>query len=725
MDRPKSVSIAKWGAACSPCALAKAKCLRTNDGQGTKCDRCERLEKDCVNQVHKPRKKRQSKPSKTAQLEERLNSLVDLLKATNSGEVPSSVRHPSDIRSEASCIPSDGDSATAQRRPVSGDGSRSPSELSHEALRAVPGTYNEYAPEICICRAQVGEVPMPLEADDALLSTFVNELMPEYPFVAIPRGICAADLVATKPFLFATIRMISSYRNLRSMRAQNYLIMRHISEQMLMRSERSLEMLQSILLVLGYYHYHCMVHSQMSNLMALANSLAADLGINRPPELQERTRLLILNPEAPRARTNDERRALCGVWYMNSIGALAFQRMEPIKYTSYIGQCLRDLDAAKEYETDSLLVHLVRIQHLSERIAQLHNKDQVDDDLTGIGRAPVNAYFGAFQTELDKYRAALPSHLKSNKLILCHLNTATLRLWEPPIIDMTLLEKISTSFTSLSLNATSSLDIFYRSSAALKTWFEFWLSIEVADYFVLPMPACAQLINAVTMLSRWAKLSSPDTGYGQPTPAMTATSSATQSIQDPCSAGATPDSIPMFRSRDTDPAIPAVVSAIKAHFLSQPELQIDILGILQAMVVRFEQARREVSSRQGGMWDNNIWDLAARKISITRLKLERWAEIVASMGGESLLGRRYDSTATSMTGDSDLSEPPLDRQWPVPMVDGLEVEHCVPPNHEGWPSNVSWANDLFEGLGLDQNFFFDGPGDYGTVVLNSLGPSGN
>ncbi|KAI0020791.1 hypothetical protein F4780DRAFT_779236 [Xylariomycetidae sp. FL0641] len=607
---------------------------------------------------------------------------------------------------------------------------------------------------------------MPLESDEALLATFVNKLMPEYPFVTLPPGITAAELVATRPFLFATIRMVSSYRNLRSMRAQNYLITRHISEQMLMRSERSLEMLQSILLVLGYYHYHCMMHSQMSNLTALANSLAADLGINRPPELQERTRLLVLNPEAPRARTNEERRALCGVWYINSIVSLAFQRMDPIKYTPYVDQCLRDLDSAREHETDVFLVHLVRIQHLSERIAQLHNKDHFDDDL-GIARAPMNAYFSAFQTELDKYRAALPRQLRSNKLIICHLNTATLRLWEPPVIDMALLEKISSSFSSLSLGSASSLDVFYRSNAALKAWFEFWLSIDVTEYFVLPMPACAQLINAVTMLSRWAKLSSPDTaGYAATT--TTTTSATTSATPSTCGTPDPPDPPPTqptttmpgrFRARGGgggggEPAIfppaAAAVSAIKAHFLSQPELQIDILGILQATGTRFEEARRAVRAREeqeqqqqgkaAAPWENNIWDLAARKIGLTRLKLERWAEIVASVGGESLLfarggggGRAYDAPPLMMMmtmtdvagGGGEDQQQQQQRQWGGPVMDGVVVEADGGSSNAdagaGWHANNSWANDLFEGLGLDQNFFFEGPGDYGTVVLNSLG----
>ncbi len=134
--------------------------------------------------------------------------------------------------------------------------------------------------------------------------------MPNYPFITLRPGCTAAELGSERPFLLVTIRMVASYRNVKSMRSQNYFVMRHISEQMMMGSERSLELLQSILLVLGYYHYHCMIHSQMNNLIALANSLVADLGINKPPDPQDKARLLA---------GNAEKRALCGVWYMTSM----------------------------------------------------------------------------------------------------------------------------------------------------------------------------------------------------------------------------------------------------------------------------------------------------------------------------------------------------------------------------------------------------------------------
>jgi hypothetical protein len=103
------------------------------------------------------------------------------------------------------------------------------------------------------------------------------------------------------------------------MRGQYRAIIQHISDAMLVRSERSLDLLQSILVVLGFYHYHCMAHAQFNNLTHLAVSLIGDMDLNTPPTPQEKSNQLpLIRAEEPSSRTNEERRALAGVWYMSS-----------------------------------------------------------------------------------------------------------------------------------------------------------------------------------------------------------------------------------------------------------------------------------------------------------------------------------------------------------------------------------------------------------------------
>ncbi|KAK7954281.1 hypothetical protein PG988_014975 [Apiospora saccharicola] len=666
---------------------------------------------------------------------------------------PPPSRTPPNPADDPHCIPSETfpRPSEPQRATVSPSSSSTPAGTDFsETYQTVPSYYNQYAPPRCICRAPVGESVDSVEDDDVLLSIFVTKLSQSYPFVVLPPGISAQELKATKPFLFIVLRMVASVRHLRSMRAQSFRIMKHIADYMLVRSERSLEMLQAILLVLGWYHYHCMMHSQMSNLSHLATSLCADLGINRPPGLHERTRLHVLNPEQPKARTNDERRALCGAWYVNSCIALSYQRVEQGKYTSYIERCVKELEAANEYETDSLLVQLMRIQRLSDKISCLHNKAENEIELPAIPRAPTSAYLGAFQAELDKFKAHIPRHLRTNRVLTIHMCTATLRLWEPPKMDATVLEDLSNSLTSLSLGAPSTLDFLYRSNAALKAWFECWLSIEVSEYFYLTMPLCGQLINAVMLLSRWFKLSSMD-----PPNACPPNPPQQPSLQDHR------DLSDMIDREDADrPGVPAAALTIKSHILAQPELNLDIVGILRALVARLEGARSALDETQGGV-ENNIWDLAAKKIGITRLKLERWAEIVSTMGMEGLLTRRHEHDGSASdeeveSGEGQSREEELDSvsRRPLPSaistatadgpaaMEGVEMgtgnngasvgtgAWPQPPHTPGLIHTEAWmydsnmlANNLFDELGLDQNFFYDN-NDYGGAILNSLGGAG-
>jgi len=93
--------------------------------------------------------------------------------------------------------------------------------------------------------------------------------------------------------------------------------MEHIANAMLIRSERSLDLLQGILVFLGSYHYYCMTHAQFHNMIRLAISLVEDIHLNISPASQQKS----FHPpsEESAIRTNEEKRALLGVWYMSSM----------------------------------------------------------------------------------------------------------------------------------------------------------------------------------------------------------------------------------------------------------------------------------------------------------------------------------------------------------------------------------------------------------------------
>lgn len=164
-----------------------------------------------------------------------------------------------------------------------------------------------------------------------------------------------------------------------------------------------------ILLALGWYHHHCLKHGQLNNLISLAMSLVADMGLNRNVARAVMPRLLALTPEEPTVRTNEERRAFLGVWYLASCISVDFQRTESLVFSTYVRQCLAELESAREHASDAFLVEHVRLQHLTERIYQFNNqeRDGDADEVPGIPRAPASAYQAAFQGELDRFQASL------------------------------------------------------------------------------------------------------------------------------------------------------------------------------------------------------------------------------------------------------------------------------------------------------------------------------
>lgn len=446
--------------------------------------------------------------------------------------------------------------------------------------------------------------------------------------------------------------------------------MQYLSEAVFVRSERSLDLLQGILVLLGFYHYHCLVHIQFNNLMQLAISIVGDMDLNRDPGRIIKQQVLAIDHDPPKTRTNDERRAVAGVWYMSSNVALTFNKGQSEKYTKYHDQCLEELESAAEYEFDLLLVHLVRIQHLTQRIVDFNKRDQIPDELPGIIQTSASIFHAAFQTELERLESMLHPSLRANYLITTHFNTAQLRLYEPLLYDTTLLDGTSRSYTTRSLSDPTTFKRFNACHRALKKWFDHWLIIPVCSYFYMSEPVPAQLRYSMVMLSQWALL------FSRPRQTSSGTSLRGQSV----------------KRSETSQAYSCVIG--------EEEDDIDILSILDVIATRFEAAKVEMSAAQGGVWKNGIWDLAARKIRMKRGRIEKWWLSVESEGGDG----EY-RTGNEVGGDVGVG---IGAELGV--LDGNDgtVWFDVPFGG-GLQDDWLWATDLFGGMDEVVGSAFDFP----------------
>ena len=96
--------------------------------------------------------------------------------------------------------------------------------------------------------ANVTEIVYP----DALLCNYRNNMAPQFPFVIIPNRVSAAELAQTKPFLYKTVLMAASYENQTGQNEMTEEIFQYLSAHMIMANEKSLDLLQGLLVLMGW-----------------------------------------------------------------------------------------------------------------------------------------------------------------------------------------------------------------------------------------------------------------------------------------------------------------------------------------------------------------------------------------------------------------------------------------------------------------------------------------
>ncbi|KAI9172169.1 endoplasmic reticulum membrane protein [Paramyrothecium foliicola] len=735
---------------------------------GAGVTRCERLLKECTDQIHRPRKKRTVKPSramhlgavcrpqhaggpcgevaldpartifntkgrKTAQIEEKLEGLYSLLRQSggvaNTGVGSDSISIPEELSSVLS----------TRHRSTSASSPESLGISSDSQSWSVPSTYNSMAPASCICRSDGIEAPPPPGNDDALLNIFREDLQGVCPFVIVAPEVTAADLKATRPFLMAAIRMVASYRSLRSMRAQMYHLMKYIGDRMLIRSERSLDLLLGLIVIVQWYPYHFCAHSQLGNIISLASALVSQLGLSRRPTSQERIGLRFIKAPELNPRTNEERRAYAGAWFLASVCSMGFWRMEPMTHTRYLDECLRELESNAELESDLKLVHLVRIQALSHRILHLNCTDTDLEDVDGPDATARAGSIATFQLELEQLRTSIPIELQSDAVIQMHVNTAALNLHEPPIVSPATISSLCTAIAANEAGQASPLDQLHKSRHALVNWFDHWLSMPAANFYQEATGAAAQLTYAIIMLGRWTKLTTPRSmaqgfkskGTDLNSPPMdhpvgdclrgtqlestkvAPLSSVPGSMR---SAAKLPFNFGQVTSRqEADPRLPLELATLRAHIEAQPGLSVDVPELITSIIARFEQVNAALQdlSVDIGKVSPNIWGMGAIRVRISKANLERWAELITEgIEKASLNDNPPVDTATS-GGQSDYTNGVLGVPDPYGVAwNGMLPAGQMPIQGYGSPEGTAQA--------FDPNLWMDPDWDWNTIV-NHLG----
>lgn len=88
---------------------------------------------------------------------------------------------------------------------------------------------------------------------DRIIRVYQEELTTQFPFVVLPPGTKAASLRESKPFLYMAIIMAASYWNLPRQTLFEKKIVEYLSENLILRSLKTLDLLQGLLVFCSWY----------------------------------------------------------------------------------------------------------------------------------------------------------------------------------------------------------------------------------------------------------------------------------------------------------------------------------------------------------------------------------------------------------------------------------------------------------------------------------------
>jgi hypothetical protein len=154
-----------------------------------------------------------------------------------------------------------------------------------------------------------------LEEAEILLVRYQQLMSPGMPFVVLPAGATAQLLQDQRPVLLRAISTVALFHDLPRQQTMVKDLIREIGERMLVNGEKSIDVLQGILVLVGWFHPHIFWCHQLTNLIHLGISLAIEMGVDRAPQqCQQETA-----GKTPRIPTLAEHRALLGLFFFTSM----------------------------------------------------------------------------------------------------------------------------------------------------------------------------------------------------------------------------------------------------------------------------------------------------------------------------------------------------------------------------------------------------------------------
>lgn len=262
---------------------------------------------------------------------------------------------------------------------------------------------------------------MSLDEANECLSTFRPQYLIHFPFIIIPLATDAQELRQKSPFLWLAIMAIASKSSAKQA-ALSKELRKTLALSILVDGERNLDLLLCTLTAVAWGLYFTYNKPILTSLLQLAVGILGDLGLNKPPPKESTYVLLEYNARGcpkdfSHLRTMEERRAAVTCFLLSSVVASYFSRIESLRWTPYLDECVRLLSENSETPTDLLLVQFFRLQMISNKVTQNPGQESFVEP-GGPLKEPWAFYLKDLQAQLKGCKQNVPPELEQNGIVV-------------------------------------------------------------------------------------------------------------------------------------------------------------------------------------------------------------------------------------------------------------------------------------------------------------------
>ncbi|KAJ5982622.1 hypothetical protein N7451_012722 [Penicillium sp. IBT 35674x] len=261
-----------------------------------------------------------------------------------------------------------------------------------------------------------------LEDAEQLVAFFIHELSTIIPLVILPPTTTAAQLRQTAPVLFLSVisaAAVSIDADLAGI--LNHEMVRLYADRFFIEGEKSLELVQALLLMMIFYFPpDSPLKMQFCQYAQIASTMALEIG------LATKRRIAQKSPDRERSGPYDEltaeqARAVLGCYHLSSIVGMKTRRPNFFQFNDWIAECISMLEESP-HQTDQRLVVWFQLQRITDE--SLSSLGLVDiSSLATWTESRVQAVLRWFDKQMETWRKNIPNEMLIMPMILEYRST--------------------------------------------------------------------------------------------------------------------------------------------------------------------------------------------------------------------------------------------------------------------------------------------------------------